>query len=407
MITSKSLILFFLTAAGTAGYAQAPQATQDRATHQQFDEIVFFDRLHQTFVLLNQVAIPAYLEHFSGEPDNLAVVEYYAQRLASVLRNDPWRSGDPNSDGAAPDENAPRDVWMRATLSELARNSQQAAERYLKRVGSEPHAELHRMDATREANTARCVLYDPALFGAYRRLHELKSGRSLAPIGDNVSQSLEECHGSIRSLRDQPVERELSLRKFLDKNRSAVWQLAWLYRCRGIELEAGSAAARACFLRALSLGEALFPASERGRLDRFDPIFLAELGDVFARLERFDLMLRYIYCDNGLPARYELTRPVAELARVAESIRLMRADVTTVSHDEQELPETVSQILFDRPVLAQAGTAAKGTDSHFENGSGLQLGWLLMGAGGCLVVVAIAWCAVRAARRPRHLTSKV
>jgi hypothetical protein len=179
-----------------------------------------------------------------------------------------------------------------------------------------------------------------------------------------------------------------------------VWKLAWSYRCRGVDMDVDSPdAARGCFLRAWAIGDALFPASERGRTERFDPVFLAELGDIYARLERYDLMLRYIYCDEGLPARIELARPVAEMARVAESIRLVRDDGSSAMQLGDVLPETVSQILFDRSVAAPTDTRAAqlGNTGPVRR---INLGWVFVAVGAGVVCMTTLWGILRAARRP-------
>jgi hypothetical protein len=400
MISASILILFGTLQ--TAGGMPEIRPTGDDTG--EMHEILLLDRLHQTFLLLNQVAIPAYIEHFRGEPENLAVVQYYAERLRAVTNGEAPKLpvAAPIPKGASSELHTPRNVWMRAALSELRKGATDIAEHHLKVLGAQPHGELRRADETRQANTARCVLYDPELFWAHRRLWELKTGHTAQVVPANVSQAIDQGHAAIRSLRDQSGERELSLRKFLDKHRHAASRLAWLYRCRGMELDRHPHAARTCFLRAWAIADALFPASERGRLDRFDPVFLAELGDVYARLERFDLMLRYIYCDEGLPARYELARPVAELARVAESVRLGRADKTTAAHEEQELPETVSQILFDQPVVTPSKPRPAQVVGNIETSGRVDLGWVFVVVGGCLVCTAIAWGIVRVARRPHR-----
>lgn len=367
-----------------------------------FDEILFFDRLHQTFLLLYQIAIPAYREHFRGEPDKLSVIQYYAERLAAVMKDEPTEAqlAVPVASDGSPAAIASARTAMRAALTALATGITESAEHHLNLVGAKPRVELSRSDESRGASTARCLLYDPELFWAHRRLRELKTSRALEMAPGSISQAMDDAHVAIRLLRGQPSERDLSLRKFLDKHRQAAWKLAWLYRCRGLELD-DPIAARVCFLRAWTIGDALFPVAERGRIDRFDPVFLAELADVYARLERFDLMLRYIYCDEGLPARYELARPIAELARVAESIRLVRGDQTADVHGDQELPETVSQVLFDQPVIAQPNLHITELNRTFEAPRGMRFGWLLVGIGGCLMCAAIAWGIARGHADPK------
>jgi hypothetical protein len=371
----------------------------DTVREAEFDEIVFFDRLHQTFLLLNQVALPAYLEHFSGEPDKLTIVQYYMDRLAEVLKGESIdnESSSRLVDGSL-EADTPRCVWMRAALAELRAGRTGSAEHHLSILGAEPQAELRRLDGSAAASTARCPLYDPELLAAHCRLWQLKTGRQATAAPSNVMQSLTKQHVAIQTMRRQPGESDLSLRKFLDKHRRLVWELGWAYRCRGLELVADATAARTCFLRAWTIGDALFPVSERGRIDRFDPIFLAELGDVYARLGRYDLMLRYIYCDGGLPGRHEMARPVADLARVAESVRLVHADESSELPLEKELPETVSQILFEQPVASQPNPVTSQATPRVQS-HGLSLGWILVTAGGCLVCGAIAWRIVRLARR--------
>lgn len=362
-------------------------------------EVIFHDRLHQTFLLLNQVAIPAYVEHFHDEPEKLAVVNYYAARLVEAQKQDAPRLATPAGslkESSSADE-TPRDVWMQAALGAALRNDLDILEHHLGVLGAQPHTVLQRKDDA--ANTARCVLFDPELLWAHRRLWELKTGSRAPTAPPRVLDALAERQAIVRALREQPENSELSLRKFLDQHRQIVWELGWLYRCLGVEHEqAGDVShARDSYLRAWAIGDALFPVSERGRLDRFDRVFLAELGDVYARLGRYDLMLRYMYSDQGLPARFEMARPIAELARVAESVRLARHDESAAEQLDEVLPETVSQILFEQPVMPPASAVA--TTIEGSSNLAVRVGWVLIGIGGVVLLVAVVWRLIRATRR--------
>jgi hypothetical protein len=373
-------------------------------------EVQFYDRLHQTFMLLNQVAIPAYMEHFRDEPEKLAVVSYYAERLTEAHKQDMPRRVRPeiNEKGKAAGDNTPLHVWMQAALGEARGNNVEILEHHLGVLGARPHAVLQRTDeADVSATTARCVLFDPELLWAHRRLWELKTGGRVPVDPDRVLDSLVDRQAGVRALREQPENSELSLRRFLDKHRRLVWELGWLYRCFGVEQErAGDLSqARESYLRAWAIGDALFPVSERGRLDRFDRVFLAELGDVYARIGRYDLMLRYIYSDQGLPAQFEMAKPIAELARVAESVRLARHDESAVEQLDEVLPETVSQILFEQPVMPAAPEAEKSIAD--SSNWAIRAGWVLIGVGGVVLLVAVASRLIRANRRtPLNRTNK-
>jgi hypothetical protein len=326
-------------------------------------DVNFYDRLHQTFLKLNDVVIPAYVDHFRDEPEKLAVVRYYADRLGEVHKRSALSVREPaeiqpSSAGGALDESAPPDVWMRSALAQAHGSNADVLAYQLGVLGSRAHAVLQRADESGdEARTARCPLFDAELLWAHRRLWELKTGRPAPAAPQNLRDAIAARHAAIVGTRQLPEKAELSLRRFLDQERQTVWELAWLYRCLGVEQERADdeRAARQSYLRAWAIGDALFPAAERGRLERFDPLFLAELGDVYARLGRFDLMLRYMYSENGLPARYEMARPVAELARVAESVRLARPGERPSEDLAETFPETVSQILFEQAVAPDAG----------------------------------------------------
>ncbi len=391
-------------------------------------DVVFFDRLQQTFVLLNGIVLPAYLDHFRDEPDKSAVVHFYAGRLAEVQK-DPARASEhfqksagvfldrptadkppANSDGATPQQ------WMAAALATLAQAGRPKAEvgyepaeileHHLNNLGAKPHVVLQRRGISDGPDTtANCPLYDPELFFAHRRLWELKTKSSLTAEPSRIHESLAKAHARISQLRQQPTSREMSLRRFLDveSHRVAAREVFWLYRCLAVEQEkAGDpTAAHESLLRAWAVGDALFPVSERGRMERLDRVFLAELGDVYARLGRFDLMLRYMYSQQGLPARYEMARPVAELARVAESVRLARHDESAADQLDEFLPETVSQILFEQPVLnLPPGTRATIGSIWYFTRSG-QIGWWLVGSGAILMMFPVAWFLSRAVRRSR------
>jgi hypothetical protein len=387
-----SSTVLFAASNELACYEQSGTNAQD--TH---DPVLFFDRLHQTFELLNRIALPAYRDHFRDDPEKLAVIGYYAGRLATD-RNLRHELPDASTLDASTEPDAARAKLMRAALAELRAGRAVDAEVHLKELGVEPHIELQRVDASMPANTARCPLYDADLLYAHRELWRLKTGRPAPDQPASGAQSIAEQHDAIRAARQQAGDSELSLRKFLDKHRRLIWGLAWSYRCRGIELGADADASRVCFLRAWTIGDALFPASDRGRIDRFDPVFLAELGDIYARLGRFDLMLRYIYCDDGLPARYEMARPVAELARVAEAIRLTRVDGTDDLPLEKQMPETVAQILFERPVAVQPSPIASRV-ARPGSAKNAHIGWILLASGACLIGGAVVWRFVRVARR--------
>ena len=362
-------------------------------------EVQFYDRLHQTFLLLNQVAIPAYMEHFRDEPKKLTVVTYYAERLAEAQTQDgPRRESLAINARELAGDDTPPDVWMQAAFGEARGHNVEVLEHHLGMLGARPHAVLQRTDETDvAATTARCVLFDPELLWAHRRLWELKTGSQPPAQPQSVFNALADRQAAVRALREQPENSELSLRKFLDRYRLLVWELGWLYRNHGVEQErAGDVSeARESYLRAWAIGDALFPVSERGRLDRFDRVFLAELGDVYARLGRYDLMLRYIYSDQGLPAQFEMARPLAELARVAESVRLARHDESAGEQLDEVLPETVSQILFEQPVMA---TKVEETNAGSSNWP-VRLGWILIGGGGLVLLVAVASRLIRANRR--------
>lgn len=410
-----------------------------RAPDPALAEIILYDRLDQTFRLLNALAIQTYLDHFQDKPEALATVEYYAGRLAEleesideafehyrrslVVRYDhaaAWLSEHDGKDGALTEEER-RQIRLRLykALNPLfLLDIEGAAVAALKsaRVGDVESLEesvqvltdprwrrsVSRNDDDQVSSAAICVLHDPCLFWVQRRLAELRSGRKLPSAPAALTTALHDVHAAVRVLRDGSDDRELSLRKFLDKHRATVWQLGWLYRCRGLELErAGNATAgREHFVRAWAIGDALFPASERGRLDKFDPVFLAELGDVYARLGRYDLMLRYMYSDAGLPARFELARPIAELARVAESVRLARADDPASTSDDEALPETVSQILFELPVEPSSRDRVSpvgGTTT--DAGSSHMWGWVFLSAGAAVLIGGLAWAVSRSSRR--------
>ncbi len=356
-------------------------------------EVLFYDRLHETFLLLSEVALPAYLEHFRDEPEKLAVVRYYADRLAAVRGGDGARSGGAATAAPAADPNdkAPPDVWMQAALAAARRDDAGTLEYQLGMLGAQPHAVLHRADADNASKTAACPLYDPELIRAHRRLWELKSQARAAAGPRRDAAALADRQAAVQALRREPANAELSLRRFLDQNRAPVWELGWSFRCVGVEHErvGDAAAARENYLRALAIGDVLFPVAERGRADRFDRVFLAELGDVYARLGRFDLMLRYMYSEQGLPAKYEMARPVAELARVSESVRLARPAETPSELDEETLPETVSQILFEQPVL-RPRAAPPSADAEVGGRRG-RLGWWFIAGGGGVLAAAVAW----------------
>jgi hypothetical protein len=401
MIASTIILLCSLNSSSACDAVDdraIPQGSSGRAA--EFDNVLFLDRLHQTFLLLIQVALPAYREHFRDEPDKLAVVQYYTKRLTEVLDDRSTVLPSPPRSDEAIGSDAPRDVLMLAALAELHAGRSDSAERHLKALGVEPHAELQRIDDSMPTSTARCPLYDPELLSAHRQLWQLKTGRPAPTAPSDVSHVLKQQHAAVQSLRQQVDDSELSMRKFLDKHRRVIWELGWMYRCRGMELVADPDAARVCFLRAWTIGDALFPVSERGRIDRFDPVFLAELGDVYARLGRYDLMLRYIYCDEGLSARFEMAKPVAELARVAESVRLARAEGSTDLPLEKQLPETVSQILFEQPVVNQPNPVSTNVARPAPEQGNTNVGWILLASGACLIGGAITWRLVRMSRRP-------
>ena len=440
-----------VAAAGSDG----PPAPQDVA----LDEFAFYDRLHQTFQLLCGVAHQAYFDHFRDEPDNLGVVHFYAGRLA-VSQNhvanavDHFRQSFELADkesyyafyssdwlrrlneGTVATKAAHTKLydaywgtgpqsWMRAALAYVVRtdisNPTDYARYFMGQLEFHPHIVLQRTTPVPAPELrpeqwslspmlAVCPLYDPELLWVHRRLAERKSSPPSIPpqAGRDGVRPVEAAGGveplaaaqlEVRTLREQPENRELSLRKFLDQHRTAVWRLGWLYRCRGLELErtGEQSAAPADYLRGWAIGDALFPVAMRGRLDRFDPVFLAELGDVYARLRRYDLMLRYMYSDVGLPARYEIARPIAELARVAEAVRLTRSDETLPEQAEELLPETVSQILFEQPVpKLNAGIEPTIASTRPRSST---WGWVFLGGGFLLLLIGIAWRLSLAGRR--------
>jgi hypothetical protein len=132
-----------------------------------------------------------------------------------------------------------------------------------------------------------------------------------------------------------------------------------------------------------------------------DPLFLVELGDVYARLGRYDLMLRYMYSQDALPARMAMARPITELARIAESVRLARPDASSHELTEEVLPETVSQVLFDQPVLRGHRLA-----EHAAPGAMTRprvVGWVLLSSGSVVLLGAFAWLIRRGYRRDAGL----
>src|SRR5262249_21979009 len=154
------------------------------------------------------------------------------------------------------------------------------------------------------------------------------------------------------------------------------------------EQEAQRDAARDSYSRAWAIGDALFPVSQRGRLETMNPVFLAELGDVYARLQRYDLMLRYMYSDQGLPARYDIAKPIADLARIAESVRLVRRVEAPLEQVEEVLPETVSQILFETAVPSWSPSLSGQTAS--ARSATRSAAWILLVAGSGLLLLAVA-----------------
>ncbi|GEM_PF-6562627 len=435
-------------AAAPADGTPAPQANP--AT----DDVRFYDRLHQTFLHVTAVAIDAYLEHFADEPHKLAVVHYYAARLAQI-ENDHARAGEhfaksfelaePDSYyafyssvflkepefGNAVASRAEADraettyarmyqrfwgvgsqSWIRAAIGDVRRTDIDAtdyARLFINNAGLHPHVVLQRgvpvpapelrpEQWALADDVARCPLYDPHLIWVHR---QLAARAARTPLDDReTNREREVAAGLVRRLRELPENRELSLRKFLDQNRADVWRLGWLHRSLGVkQSQVGDrTAARASFLRAATIGDALFSAAERGRIDRFDRVFLAELGDVYARLGRYDLMLRYMYSDQGLPALNHAAQPIAELARVAESIRLARGDAAAAELDDEALPPTVNEILFGGPLPTESPVAAD-AGSALGGGRTNALGWLLIGAG-AIVLLAAAWVTRQVRRRP-------
>jgi hypothetical protein len=440
----------------TVGLGGLDDAPSKRAGVQADEPAQFHDRMHQTFVLLNHVVLPAYLDHFRDESDKLAVVHYYAGRLA-WNEDDMDRSADhfrqcfllaePDSyysfyacnwlrdpdlerrvasveEGRRIDETWKRlydrywgagpQSWVRAANSTVGKTDSpqraDSARLFLNHLGNHPHIVLQRgmpvvtPDQKPEEwklveSVARCPLYDPQLLSIHTRVAAREAGATTSVEPLDLPQELARSQLAVRALREQPEDRELSLRKFLDRHRTAIWRLGWLHRSTGLQQERSgdSAAARESYMRAWAIGDSLFPVSDRGRLDRFDRVFLAELGDVYARLGRYDLMLRYMYSDSGLPAQFDMARPVAELARVAESVRLARHDESAGEQLDEVLPETVSQILFEQPVMP-AATAVERRSADSSNWA-VRTGWMLIGVGGVVLLVAVATRLIRTKRR--------
>jgi hypothetical protein len=417
-----------------------------------FDQLAFYDRLHQTFQLLCGLAHQAYFDHFRDEPDKLAVVYYYAGRLAesqddrtkavehfsrsfelsdkdsyysfySSVRLQELHEGTAATHatytklysafwGAGPQ------ALMRSALGEVARtdtpDATDIAQYFVNQLGFQPHIVLQRGTPVPSPELppeqwphspvlARCALYDPELLWVHRRLDERKSSGTVGKETVVGAEQLTAAQLAVRRLREQPENRELSLRKFLDRHRAAVWELGWLHRCRALDFErAGElAAAREGYLRAWAIGESLFSVADRGRMDRFSPVFLAELGDVYARLGRYDLMLRYMYSDQGLPARYEIAKPIAELARVAESLRLAGSDDTSAVDGDVVLPETVSQILFGQPVIDPPATSEPTLARAADRTN--TWGWVVLGGGLGVLLVSVVWRLSAAWRRTTEI----
>jgi hypothetical protein len=424
------------------------------------DEARFYDRLHQTFLHLTGVAIDAYLEHFADEPHKLAVVHYYGGRLAQI-ENDRARAGEhfrrsfllaeadsyyafyasvhlkESEYGAAlrsPAESqsvaatyarlydqfwgAGSQSWMRAAMAYTHRtditDAADYARLFINNVGFHPHVVLQRGVPVPAADlrpeqwvlaegVARCPLYDPHFIWVHRQLADRAASTPLDDRETNRERAV--AAGLVRRLRELPENRDLSLRKFLDQNRADVWRLGWLNRSLGVkQAQVGDhSAARTSFLQAATIGDALFPPAERGRMDRFDRVFLAELGDVYARLGRYDLMLRYMYSDQGLPAINDLARPIAELARVAESVRLARRDTAAAELNDEALPQTVNDILFGEPLPSDPAPVE--VAAALDGGSTNRFGWLLVGGGGLVLLGSIAWVVRVAWQRPSRPVS--
>ena len=443
MIETSTLLLCSALWIHTDDVARGPN--RDPTPQTTPSEVLFYDRLHQTFLLMNQVVLPAYAEHFQDDPVSLSIVHHFEGRLAE-LRGD-WRGAlksfhksctlvpmnyfysclsgerilaDERSTEVLGQDELRRiqsmNKWTRMAfqqapfiepaLAAANRGDTQELSKWLNRGGSSPALVLKRTSGVESSPlTAQCPVYDPELFWAHRRLWELKSGGGPPAEPGRIHDAIAERQLAIRARRERPEDAELSLRKFLDKHRQVIWELGWLYRCLGVELDqAGNAAgSRENYLRAWVIGDSLFPASERGRLDRFDRVFLAEVGDVYARLGRYDLMLRYMYSDQGLPAQYEMTKPIAELARVAESVRLVRHDETASEQLDEALPETVSQILFEQAVMAPVPAANQASTTGASGSS--RLGWALVAGGGVVLLGALVWRLSRSTRPSVKLSS--
>ena len=112
-------------------------------------------------------------------------------------------------------------------------------------------------------------------------------------------------------------------------------------------------------------------------------------------------MLRYMYSDQGLPARYDMAKPIAELARVAEALRLGRSDDTSAVDVDEVLPETLSQILFEQPVFQQQATSEPAVAS-VRTGSSMW-GWVILGSGFILLVGGVAWRVSLVGRRAAEI----
>ena len=199
------------------------QAASDASAADAEASLILFDRLHQTFILLNHAVFPAYEEHFLDEPDKLATVRHYSTRLAETLRSgSPTESSDSSE---ADSEDASAEHLMRQALAAARAGRQDLLDRHLQRLGSQPHAVLQRLGDAWSLATAHCLLYDPELLWAHRWLWELKIGRHAPGDPINVQDGLADRQMDIRRLREQPENAELSLRKFMDKYRSLVWEL--------------------------------------------------------------------------------------------------------------------------------------------------------------------------------------
>ncbi len=223
-------------------------------------------------------------------------------------------------------------------------------------IGTKPQETLRRTDLPQGSETAECELFDPALLWLYAQAAGVSGSHGSALNIQRAVDRLMRLHKEIADLRDRMPDGEMSLGRFVRQYRAKVRELGHLYwtvACSAVDRN-GALSRRlhdarlpnglpltpgVCLRRALEIDEALFAPDMRGGIECVEHTLLSELGDIYAKVGRFDLLLRYVYSSAGLPARYPPARIIASLAYIAEGMRLAAP---------QLLPEPVAETPRER-----------------------------------------------------------